>query len=578
MPGKETFEVQEPPEVSFSQNTRVMIAEDDPISRTMLKATLNSWNIEVVEAHDGRQALDILQSENPPRLALMDWVMPELDGIEVCRALRESKVEPYIYIILLTSMDRKQDLLVGLQSGADDYLSKPFDISELQARLKAGERLVELQSQLWETREALRYEATHDHLTDLLNQRALLKSLQQELESESPVALLALDLDRFRFINETMGYAGGDEILRETGRRLQRLEGTLVARKAEDEFLLLAQGQQPEAFAEQVLEQVRAPFSVADQTLHLGASIGVALAGPDGNSPQDLLKHAEAALYQAKENGRGRVEFFNDEIDRRLNARMNLERSLYSAVRSEEFSLVYQPIVHLDSGEVVGVEAFLRWGELLPRDFLAVAEETGLIRPLGRWVLKKACSQLRQWKSDGLDLFINVNLSGRQLLTDELGSYLITLLEEEGLQGRDLVVDVQEDVYQREQFRPQLEQLGSSGVRISLDDFGTGVSKLETIRLAQTKFLKLASGIVGEVPHNRQYLGLCVGVIRLATGLHMQALAEGVETDEQFDFLQKNDCHLGQGNYFCQPCSAETLTTILKEGSGDGRLRPGLRA
>lgn len=569
--------------LSFEPGTRVLVCDDDLVTRTMLRACLESWKIEVCEASDGAEALGVLCGEEPPRLAILDWVMPQMDGVEVCRRLREARREPYIYVVLLTSKTEKTEIAEGLTAGADDFLCKPYDPGELQARLKAGERLVRLQSDLWEAKEALRYEATHDQLTGLLNRRALLRSLEAGFSGSA--ALLCGDLRGFGFINRTMGYQCGDQLLKEVARRIERSapEGSIVARKGEDQIMVFLANlpENAKEFVERVarkwVERVQQPFEVQEQTVLLDCNVGVSLAPDDASTPLELMEHVEAAHIQAKAQAPGAIAFYNAELHEQLRAKMFLERELRAAVRQLDFSLVYQPIVHLDSAEVIGVEAFLRWnhperGQLGPGEFMRVAKDSGLIVGLGRWVIEQACSQLRAWKDQGLDLFVNVNLSSRELVAANQAVHCLSLMTAAGLEEHELVVDVSEKAYMTEQLQPVLEALGEGGVAIALDDFGTGLSNLETLRFAKSQFLKVAPSIVAGIPDNRRLMSVCIGVIRLAASLHLRSVAECVETRQQRDYLINNDCHLAQGNFFSPPVPASEIPSLVRNGTLGGEI------
>jgi len=300
--------------------TRILVAEDELTFRHMLKTFLTKWGYQVVVVSDGLEAWKVLQGEDRPRLALLDWMMPGMDGVEVCRAIREKKPDPYVYLILLTSRDQKQDVVEGMEAGADDYLIKPFDPRELRARIHAGERIIELEDRLIRAQEALRELATHDPLTGLLNRRASLDSLSTELSrayrSGNPVCIVMGDIDHFKRINDTHGHLAGDEVLCEVARRMQRSlrRYDTIGRFGGEEFLLVL----PECsleegvkLAERICHLVRSePLKAKNEPLQVSISLGVTVA--NRLAPEDLealLGAADAALYRAKEAGRDRVEF-----------------------------------------------------------------------------------------------------------------------------------------------------------------------------------------------------------------------------------------------------------------------------
>jgi diguanylate cyclase (GGDEF)-like protein len=304
-------------------NVQILIADDSLVSRHLLDATLRKWGYEVVVACDGAEAWDILQRENAPPVAILDWVMPGLTGLEVCSQVRKRAREPYTYILLLTSKSHKEDLIEGMESGADDYITKPFDQHELKVRLRAGTRLVDLQAQLLSAREALREQATKDSLTRLWSRSSILEIMQRELSrgqrENSPVGVVLLDLDHFKAINDTYGHFAGDAVLKEATRRMQGAirEYDSMGRYGGEEFLVLFPGCDQQSTPERA-ERLRSclasePLLLNDISVTLTASFGAtaALPGVD-NSSENLIRTADDAMYRAKRLGRNRVEVLPD--------------------------------------------------------------------------------------------------------------------------------------------------------------------------------------------------------------------------------------------------------------------------
>ncbi len=300
---------------------RVLIAEDDPVSCHLLEAFLVKWGYQVVVTTDGTEAWRVLQQENPPRLAILDWMMPGMDGVEVCRKVRQRDAEPYIYILLVTAKGQKQDIIEGLEAGADDYLTKPFDAQELRARLRAGRRIIELQEQLLSAREQLKVEATHDPLTGLWNRTAILESLQRELaraqRDKTPTAVIMADLDHFKRINDTYGHLAGDAVLREAARRMSSSVRTYdsIGRYGGEEFLFVFPGSDLNGALTQA-ERLRSCINKEAMDIFEGAfpitmSLGVA-ASTEVKEADLLVRAADAALYRAKNGGRNRVEPANN--------------------------------------------------------------------------------------------------------------------------------------------------------------------------------------------------------------------------------------------------------------------------
>jgi diguanylate cyclase (GGDEF)-like protein len=298
---------------------RILIAEDDPSFRRLLEEKLAAWGYDVVVAENGRVALEILQSGDPPRLAMLDWMMPEIDGIEVCRKVREVAQEPYTYILLLTSQQRDEDLVTGMEAGADDYITKPFKHNELRLRLRAGRRIIELQTELIAARDTFRVKASHDSLTGLWNHEEILRLLGQELaragrEGEC-VSVIMADIDFFKKINDTYGHLAGDEVLRLTASKMHYLMRSYdyIGRYGGEEFLIILPACCDEcaaAFAERLrLSVCSSSLDTPEGVIPVTISLGVAASGTEqGRDAESLVRAADAALYRAKERGRNRVE------------------------------------------------------------------------------------------------------------------------------------------------------------------------------------------------------------------------------------------------------------------------------
>jgi diguanylate cyclase (GGDEF)-like protein/PAS domain S-box-containing protein len=429
--------------------------------------------------------------------------------------------------------------------------------------------------------EQIQFQAYHDALTGLPNRLLLNDRLSQALayaqRRQGMLALLFLDLDHFKLINDSLGHAVGDRLLRQVGERLRaavRIEDT-VARVGGDEFLLLlphlVKSEDAARTAQKLLDTLAAPFAVDGHDLFVTASVGVALFPDDGADPDTLLRNADAAMYWAKESGRNHYQLCTRALTARAVERLSMERELRRALERGEFTLVYQPQVNLRTSRIVGAEALVRWqhperGVVLPATFIPVAEESRLIVPLGAWVLDSACRQLREWHAAGADgLRLSVNLSGRQLPQHDLMAMVEGALRTHAIPPETLELEITESVAMQnvEWTQRLLRTLRSLGVRLAIDDFGTGQSSLAYLRHFPLSALKIDRSFIADIGHDPVDEAIVRAVIALAHSVDLTVVAEGVAEAEQLAFLRHAGCDEGQGYLFSPPLPAAALEPLL---------------
>lgn len=566
---------------------RILIAEDDPVSRRLLQGLLAKWGYDVIVASDGEEAWTLLQHDNPPRLAILDWMMPGMDGLQVCRNVRKRRDEAYSYLLLLTAKSQKQDLLEGLDAGADDYVTKPFDANELKARLRAGRRILDLQAELLSMREALREQATHDPLTGLPNRLLFSDRLTQKLvQSRRQGKLLAVmffDLDRFKLINDTLGHNVGDHLLKEIAKRLTATlrEIDTIARMGGDEFIVIASDiivpEDAAAVARKILKSLSEPFILDGQELFITASIGISMYPADGVDVETLVKNADSAMYRAKEQGRNNYQLYTEVMTNADLERVSLENALRKALERDEFLIHYQPRVDIATGKTVGVEALVRWqhkelGLVPPNQFIPLAEETGLIVPISEWVFNTALAQNKAWQDAGLPpVDISVNVSARVFQQDQLQNMVIRALQETKLDPQYLGLEVTEGTLasNSELTIRVLRNLRDMGVRVSIDDFGVGHSSLNYLKHFPIDAVKIDQSFIKELHTNPNVAATAGAIIAMAHSLKLQVVAEGVETLEQLDFLRSLDCDEMQGYFISPPVTRDKFTEMLREANKD---------
>ena len=424
--------------------------------------------------------------------------------------------------------------------------------------------------------------AYHDVLTDLLNRFSLQNQLEQALHmarrEKRALAVIFLDMDRFKLINDTLGHDVGDELLKVVAHRLRDSvrDSDIVARLGGDEFVVvLTEVEDATAaarVADKILQVLAERYCIGGSELHSSASIGLAFYPNDGKDGDTLMKNADTAMYHAKSMGRNNVQFFTAEMNQTAVKRLMLDHDLRLAVETKQFELHYQPQLDSRDGRIVGVEALVRWrhpidGLVPPAEFIPVAEETGLILPLGEWVLDEACRQLRAWRDDGIrDVTMAVNLSAHQLHSPVLLAHVAHALEKYGLTGADLEFEVTESVAMRDPDASisQLKSLRDLGVRLSIDDFGTGYSSLSHLKLLPIHTLKLDQSFVRDIESDSNDVAICTATIALAHSLGLAVIAEGVETEAQRLLLTAHHCDFMQGNLFSLPLSAEAAGAYIK--------------
>ena len=427
-----------------------------------------------------------------------------------------------------------------------------------------------------QAREAeLAWQATHDPLTSLPNRTAIGEYLGDALANEEDVAVLFLDLDRFKLINDSHGHAVGDQVLFALAGRLVESVRTsdVLARFGGDEFVAVCIGLGGEdgaiKMAARLADALRAPLKVAGQEIWLSGSVGISVARA-GDSPEDLLRNADTAMYQAKEAGRGGYALFDHEMRAFAILRLEIERDLHRAVERNELSLHYQPKIALDGGRPVGVEALLRWnhpqrGPISPAEFIPIAEETGLIIPLGGWVVEQAASQAASWRArTGTSVPVAVNLSARQLTDHRLIDMVAAALATAGAAPDDLILEITESavLQDAQSASEQLKALQEMGIRIAVDDFGTGYSSLSYLQRLPIDELKIDRSFVQRL--GDRSTGAIVGsIVDLAHAIGLTVVAEGIETEAQLRLLQDLDCDEGQGFLLARPQPWRALTTML---------------
>ena len=692
----------------------ILIVDDNPTNLEVLLAALKEEGFRILVSVEGKLAIEQAERAQPD-LILLDVMMPDIDGFEICRLLKDNVKTQDIPVIFMTALSETKKKAEGFDVGAADYVTKPLQHQEVIARITMHLTLRNLQRDLQEANAALReseeryalaargakdgiwdwnlktdevyystrwkqmlgyadneiqnhldewftrvhpddiesvqtaiaghlegnllhYEAEYrmssrdgsyrwifsrgtavweedgkhcrmagsqtditeeklaDGLTGLPNRILFTDRLERALERAKRnenylFAVLVLDLDRFKIINDSLGHHIGDSLLIGVARRLEsslRKGDTvarfsaefLVARHRGDAFTILLDGIKHESnavsLAKRLEGEFRKPFNVNEQEVFATVSVGIAVGTKNAlpQNPDDLLRQAETAMHHAKSLGKARIEVFDASMHTRIFSRLQLENDLRRVIERGELELYYQPIVSLQTGKITGSEALLRWhhpnrGFVSPAEFIPVAEETGAILPIGEWVLRSACAQNRAWQQTGFPhLQIAVNVSARQFQHQNLPELISKVLKETGLISHALKIEITEGLAMDDaEFTiATLNILSEMGVQISMDDFGTGYSSLSYLNRLPMDILKIDRSFVSDIDHDSEKAVLVTAILATVQSLNLKVIAEGVETKEQLAFLRSRGCDEIQGYLFSPPVPAAAFTELLKEG------------
>ncbi|HLJ79216.1 MAG TPA: diguanylate cyclase [Acidobacteriaceae bacterium] len=566
---------------------RVLHLEDKAADRELVSQMIWDAGIrcEIHQAETRDQFVDKLTRESWD-LILADYSLPTFDGFEALRLAR--KLCPATPFIFVTGTLGEDEAVESMKGGATDYVLKQrmkrLPTSVRRALAERAQRLQrqQVEAELRRSEEQLRFLAYHDSLTGLPNRALLQERLPQILAAAARrgegAALLYIDLDNFKNINDSLGHSAGDVLLREVARRLNKhtRAGDMVGRLGGDEFLVVLSAvsdtTDPAIAAGRIQKGLADEFTIEGRTISLSSSIGISVFPANGEDYEMLLKNADAALFSAKEEGRNQWQFFAPEMTHRAMERLSIEAALRHALRHEQLFLEYQPQFDLSSGKMIGAEALLRWrhpaeGLIPPDRFIPVAESTGAIIPIGAWALRTACLQAKQWQAEGFPSFtMAVNISAIQVRHGSLPSTIKAILDETGLAPECLELEVTESLLLTRDHKvdSQMQALRALGVRMAIDDFGTGYSSFSYVRRFRFDRLKLDGSFVKHLNVDPNDTEITAGMIGFGAALRMEVLAECVETKEQLETLRSLGCDQAQGYYFARPLSANAFSEMLR--------------
>ncbi|MBE6068105.1 MAG: EAL domain-containing protein [Clostridium lundense] len=669
-------------EIFEKRNFSILVADDSKFMRYTMRNLLEEEGYTVIEAENGKQALELFL-EQKPDIILMDYLMPDLNGINACAQLQGLPGGSSTPVIIITSIEDENSINLAFEAGATDYISKPINWAVLRKRISrllytryteknlnkeeafassiidnAAEGIVTIDNNgsikytnnsvekmfQYNSRELIgkninilisefnyrhntlvnnnielngyrrdksilpleltiskfgvgeekfytlilrditerknyeeiiRHHAFYDYLTELPNRFLLKERVEREIHESKVVnrkfAVLYLDLDRFKFVNDTLGHDSGDKLLQQIAERLKKhIHSTdTIARIGGDEFVILSSKvtckKDIMEFSSKLLKVVKEPLIIDAHEIYISASIGVAIYPEHGEDNRTLMSNADVAMYEAKRRGKNNFQIYTESLNVKALERLNLENSLRHALEKNEFIVYYQPKVHAKTEKLIGAEALIRWkhsslGLISPDKFIPLAEETGLIIPIGEWVLRTACAQNKALQDSGFPpLTISVNLSTLQFHLQDLKKVVQEVLKETGLEPQYLELEITESIAMQnvEYTIKTINEIKEMGVKFSIDDFGTGYSSLSKLNSLSVDKLKIDKSFVSEIGGEKNDSIIASIIMSLGKSLELEVVAEGVETQEQVDFLKENTCDEMQGYFFGKPMCSE---------------------
>ena len=581
--------------IKSADNPLILIVDDDLSARLVMRSSLEKVGYRVAEAEDGLVAISSFENLQPDAI-LLDVIMPNLDGYEACRAIRKLHGGENTPILMVTGRDDFEAIHRAYDSGATDFITKPVNWGALNYRIKYMLRASKAFHDVIDKQKEIHELAFFDHLTGLANRTLFNDTLEitlaESFREQSQLGLLFLDLDRFKTINDSLGHHVGDYLLKLVADRISncireadffsrlntRDTKHYISRLGGDEFTVMLPRLQNLEDAGQVAHRINKrlaePFQLNEREIYISVSIGISIFPLDGKEAGELIKHADIAMYYAKEKGKNNFQYYKKSLNIKAREHLDFESDVHKAVQQEEFELYYQPQVDLQNGTIIGAEALARWhhqtrGPVSPGEFIPAIEELGLIIPFTDWVIQQIFYDQHIWQKKNLpETRIAFNVSSKQIVQQKIPQKIAKYLQDYSLNSSFLELELTESVLaeQNKETMDMLLQIKELGLSIAIDDFGTGYSSFMYLKNFPIDVVKIDRFFIKDILTSDQGATIVKAIIAMSHSMEMKVIAEGIEEQGQYDLLKQMDCDYGQGFLFSQAVNGDKFTKIILDG------------
>ncbi len=559
---------------------KILVADDSLTFLSMISESLTHLGHEVIQASNGDEVLTLFQTSQPD-LVILDVVMGGMGGFECARLIRQISPDDWIPIIFLSSSITDESIAKGIDAGGDDYLTKPCSDITLEAKIKAMQRIAQMRQQLLHKTDELKRISSTDTLTGLFNRFQFEKIIREKMAAAARhqfnLALLFVDVDHFKGINDTFGHGVGDLLLKDVANRLlkhTRMDD-FVARIGGDEFvIILSQIDNSHAaceVAEKLINELSQDYQLDGREIKITASIGVTCYPEQDGDVATVIQNADIAMYAAKEQGRNNYQMYTDALNVKYRHQLGLEHELKFAIERGQLHVSYQPIFDLLTKEILGAEALVEWrhseyGVISPNVFIPIAEQSGLIVDIGNWVLRDVCTHGAKWIVENHPNFIvSVKVSIHQLISENFTEMMNEMLHETKFPAENIEIELAESnaITFTAYIKESMRVLQDLGIRLSINDFGTRYSTLTSLKTLPIATLKIDRQFISKVDTDKKNAIIVKSLIALGENLNLRVVSDGIHTLEELQFLLVNGCRIGQGDYLMRPLSYDHFTDVL---------------